>query len=231
MRNVRIGLYAVMIFMLALGCASDRDWSEADTAEITSQLIERAEADQQIRQADPATMSAEERRELAARWREVDHGNTAWLKRVVERHGWPTAERVGQEAAQGAFLIVQHADHDVEFQAECLPMLERAAERGEIPRWQFAYLTDRVRVKQKRPQLYGTQYDVRRAPDGSALADADGQVEYVLPVVEDVASLDERRLAAGLSPWFEYEKKMASMHGREPQVAPIEWDGELPVRR
>lgn len=49
-------------------------------------------------------------------WNEdIDKQNTARMKEIIRQHGWPGRTLVGEEAAQGAWLLVQHADHDVEF--------------------------------------------------------------------------------------------------------------------
>ncbi|MCZ6835288.1 MAG: hypothetical protein O7G85_05885, partial [Planctomycetota bacterium] len=121
------------------------------------------------------------------------------------------------------------ADLDPDFQERCLPILKAAAEKGEVRPGDVAYLEDRVRVAQKRPQLYGTQYGVRHDADGNSMKDASGAMIYLLPVVEDAAGLDERRAAVGLGPWFEYETMMANMQNREPSKTPTDWDDTLPI--
>ena len=57
-----------------------------------------------------------------------------------------------------------------------------------------AYLEDRVRVREGRPQLYGTQFSRQ----------ADGTMDH--GPVEDPEHLDERRAAAGMQPIAEYRK-------------------------
>ena len=204
---------------------SDVDWNEQHTSE----LLRRGEADQAVRSVDFAEMTNDERNAAAERMTQVDRDNTAWLEAMVVDYGWPTADAVGDDAAQAAFLIVQHADHRPDFQAAMLPKLEHAARAGEIPAKQVAYLTDRVRVAQQRPQLYGTQYHVRKNASGAAIADAQGRVQYLLPIVEDVATLDARRAAMGLGPWAEYEARMAQGQSRAPASRPRQWDGSEPV--
>ncbi len=68
----------------------------------------------------------------AARTRALDRRQTARLKAIIRRHGWPTAARVGQDGVRAAFLLVQHADHDLAFQRACLPQVQAAAARGEL---------------------------------------------------------------------------------------------------
>ncbi|MEU2930555.1 DUF6624 domain-containing protein [Streptomyces sp. NPDC007251] len=119
----------------------------------------------------------------------IDRDNTAWLKMVVGQHGWPGVDLVGEEGADAAWLIAQHADHDAAFQRRALELVTHAALAGLVPAILYVYLTDRVRVAQGRPQLYGTQYH----DDGTGT----GIMAYP---IEDPKRLDERRTALGLEP-------------------------------
>lgn len=185
-----------------------------ELALLREELIRRGAEDQRVREVDVEAMSGDERRSFFAEVQRVDRDNASWLKQVVDRWGWPGRSLVGNEAAHAAWLIVQHADSDPEFQASCLPMLEAAARRGEVEASVVAFLTDRVCVRQGRPQVYGTQYSVRQDANGRAVVNGEGRIEYLVPLVEDVARLDERRAAVGLGPWIEYERSMAHSQGR-----------------
>jgi hypothetical protein len=130
-----------------------------------------------------------------------DRTRAAWLARIVDRHGWPGVTLVGEDGANAAWLLAQHADHDVEFQAHCLDLLEAAVQRGDAPASQVAYLTDRVRVNRGEAQFYGTQFhgvgaDHRPRP------------------IENPDSLDERRAAMGLGPFAEYVERMVELNAR-----------------
>jgi hypothetical protein len=127
--------------------------------------------------------------------RDIDRKNTAWLKMVVTAHGWPGKSAVGEDGAQAAWLLVQHADHDREFQKQCLKLIQAAFKKGEVTGQQVAYLTDRVLVADKRNQLYGTQFQVK---DG----------EMVPFPIEDEANVDKRRKGIGLSTLAEYKKDL-----------------------
>ena len=125
--------------------------------------------------------------------RDIDRKNTAWLKMVVTAHGWPGKSAVGEDGAQAAWLLVQHADHDRDFQKQSLKLIQAAFKKGEVTGQQVAYLTDRVLVADKRNQLYGTQF---QAKDG----------ELVPFPIEDEANVDKRRQEIGLSSLAEYKK-------------------------
>jgi hypothetical protein len=54
----------------------------------------------------------------------IDAANTLWLKEVVSERGWPTYSDVGIDGGDAAWLILQHADDDPEFQRQCLELME-----------------------------------------------------------------------------------------------------------
>ncbi len=87
----------------------------------------------------------------------IDCSNTAWLRAQVETHGWFNISQYGERADEAAWLIVQHADRTPAFQGEMLALLQERAEAGETQPRRVAYLSDRVAVKEGRPQRYGTQ--------------------------------------------------------------------------
>jgi len=125
--------------------------------------------------------------------READGENLPWLKEVVAEHGWPGASLVGADGAHAAWLLAQHADADPAFQRRCLDLMTAAVEAGEATVRELAYLTDRVLLAEKQPQVYGTQVTRR-----------DGQI---VPLdLRDPDGLDARRSAVGLEPFAEYAR-------------------------
>ncbi len=203
--------------------------SDREVEVLQTELLQRMERDQAVRSAFGPGLSKEQREAAMANARDVDRENTEFMQGLVARIGWPKQSAVGKRGAQAAFLLVQHADLAPAFQAYCLPLLEQAVAEGEASATGFAYLTDRVRVKQQRPQVYGTQYHVAEDENGVTLKNRAGETVYLTPIVEAVDELDARRKAVGLGPWSDYENRMASLHGREPAARPRPWNGELPV--
>ena len=133
------------------------------------------------------------------------------LAHILAEHGWPGERRVGEDGAQAAWLIVQHAIAQPGFQRQALRQMSAAAARGEVPGWQVAMLEDRIRTFEGRPQRYGTQFDW----------DAAGQLSP-LPI-EDRAGVDERRKALGLRPLEEQitaQRDAADQGGEHP---PVDW--------
>lgn len=108
------------------------------------------------------------------------------IRRIIRRYGWPGIATVGECGARAAWLIVQHLDADVTFQASCLGLVREAVAIGDAPVATLAYLTDRLRLNRGLPQVFGTQL-VR------------GRTGKLVPwFIEDPARVNERRAAVGL---------------------------------
>jgi hypothetical protein len=117
--------------------------------------------------------------------------NASRLKEILSEHGWPLPSVFGDDGAEAAWLIVQHAIGDPPFQRQCLRLLWSATQTGEVPLWQAAMLEDRIRMFEGKPQIYGTQLET----------DNEGRVRPYL--LEDPEHLEERRSKVGLEPLVE----------------------------
>jgi hypothetical protein len=176
---------------------------------LQAELLDRAEQDQKARQqlidllGRPDGTDAEAlKKEVQAATKKVhdiDARNTARMKEVVDKYGWPGKSLVGMDGSQKAWLMVQHADEDRAFQKRCLPLLTEAVKKGEASPEQLAYLTDRVRVADKEKQVYGTQFRQGK-----------GKMEPY--PIEDEANVDQRRKEVGLPPLAEYRKMIDELY-------------------
>jgi hypothetical protein len=158
--------------------------------DLAAELHRRAEEDQAARRLAAGTHDGRE-------MRRIDVDNTAWLKLVIVEHGWPGVALVGEQGADEAWLLAQHADLDPAFQRQALELLKVAVGAGDALPRHLAYLTDRVLVADGEPQVYGTQYT----------DDGDGSNLRLQPVA-DPDRLDERRASVGLEPAAEYDDRM-----------------------
>jgi len=199
---------------LALAACSAPPPADVGMPELRAELLARKARDQEVRPLHLADLPEATRRELSDRAAVVDADNTARMQAIVEQYGWPTTAMVGKDGADAAWLLVQHADREPAFQERCLPLVQAAADRGEIPKQGMAYLTDRVLRSNGRPQVYGTQYDSVKDEAGKLVRDAQGRIQYLPPRVIDPEHLDERRRSVGLGPWVEYEAAMAKIQQR-----------------
>lgn len=84
--------------------------------------------------------------------------NAERLTEIVNEDGWPDEQMVGEDGAKAAWFIVQHAIGFPDLQRKCLELLRGCAEQGRVPRWQVAYLEDRIAMQEGRPQRCGTQW-------------------------------------------------------------------------
>jgi hypothetical protein len=134
--------------------------------------------------------------EVAKRVQDIDTKSTARMKEIVKQYGWPGKSLVGEDGANGAWLLVQHADLDHDFQKQCLPLIEAATKTGEVKPQHYAYLYDRLATAEGKPQRYGTQF----------------QNDGPFPI-EDEAHVDERRKAVGLGTMAEYHEEMRRTYG------------------
>jgi len=131
-----------------------------------------------------------------ARMAEIHTQNAKILDRIIGEFGWPGISLVGNEGAEAAWLILQHAIGNPKLLRRCLPLLKTAAESEEIPAFQAACLEDRICVWEGRPQRYGTQFDW----------DESGMMSpYPL---QDPAQVDGFRQSVGLGPLSEKTQEM-----------------------
>lgn len=133
---------------------------------------------------------------------QLELSHTRRMKQIITKHGWPGESIVGANGCQAAWLLIQHADHDPEFQKQCLGLLEHAVEKNDAPASCLAYLTDRIRVGDGQQQLFGTQLHGRLKP---------------LPI-EDEAHVDERRAKVGLPPVSDYVEQIPQFMARQPTL-------------
>ncbi len=158
--------------------------------------IRPQQGDPQFKDPELVKLVMEQTAKLAA----IDRQNTARLEQIVDRYGWPGRALVGFEAADAAWLLVQHADANVAFQKRCLKLMQEAP-KGDVKPKQIAYLTDRILVHEGKMQMYGTQ------------AQGQGGVLKPLPIADE-ANVDRRRALAGMPPLAEYLKTLRQENDR-----------------
>lgn len=135
----------------------------------------------------------------------VHEENASVLERVLDANGWPTPAVAGEDGAEAAWLIAQHAIGRPDFQRKCLRLLQEAGSRGAVPAWQPAMLLDRVCIFEGKPQVYGTSFDW----------DEDGLMSP--RTIADPANVDERRADVGLAPLAEAIARHRAEAEREPK--------------
>jgi hypothetical protein len=143
------------------------------------------------------------------RMAEVHHRNAVRLAALMKESGWPARSVVGREAADAAWLVLQHSIADPVVMRRGLELL-RSLPPGEVDPIQVAMLEDRVRTFSGLPQIYGTQFDW----------DERGEVQP--RPIEDAGRVDERRAAIGLPPLAEKLAEIRDTLRRDGEMMPVD---------
>lgn len=171
--------------------------------ELRAELLQLRQQDQAERVGFAVAVSRNDTVYLR-RLQESDSRRETRLKAIVATEGWPSTALVSRDGVEAAWLLLQHAT-DTAWQASLLPVLERAAEAGDVRPSDVALLTDRVLVRSGRPQRYGSSFSI---VSGRLVADP----------IEDEDNVDIRRASVGLPPMAEYAKLLADLNS-----LPVEW--------
>lgn len=162
---------------------------------VKAKLRQMVKADQGIRtKMNPAKMDEKSWAKVI----EVDKENTKILKAILNIYSWITISEFGAEHDNNTWLLVQHADQDIEFQKEILGKLEKLYLTKKTDPRNYAYLYDRVAVNQNKPQKFGTQAKI-----------IDGKL--ILYDVEDMQNLGVYRKQFNLEPIDDYIKSIENM--------------------
>lgn len=129
---------------------------------------------------------------ITGEWCPMKVANAAWLKADLRKHGWYKISAYGADADRAAWLIVQHARHDLAFQEEVLAMLEPLWQSGETRGQNFAMLYDQTAHYKGRPGRFGVEGDCT-APG-----------VWTPAPLEDRGATDAWRAKAGMPPFAQY---------------------------
>lgn len=133
--------------------------------------------------------------------------NAQRLDEIIHDIGWPSPARTSPETCDAAWLIVQHAISLPDFQRRMLALIEQS---NDVPAWQAAYLADRIRVLEGRPQIYGTQFDWDDAGNLSPRP------------IENPEGVNERRASVGLGTIEDKTEELRQHARTEGQSAPAD---------
>ena len=142
--------------------------------------------------------------------------NAAELEAILDTEGgWPKRSSVGADGCRAAWIVTQNAISRPAFQRRCLGLLRDAVARGDAPALHAAYLEDRIRFNEGRPQRYGTCLDW---DEGGRLSPGE---------LEDQGNVDQRRREVGLPRLAEGLRKAEAQALREEAGPP----GDIGRRR
>ncbi len=90
-----------------------------------------------------------------------DKKSIDFVKSVLKEYGWPKYKTVGKRASDKFWLLVQHADTNINLQKKALKLLEKEVNCNQASRKNLIYLIDRVLINEKKKQIYGTQFLIK----------------------------------------------------------------------
>ena len=160
--------------------------NKAEVEMFGEELIEMAAEDQRVRMKLANDESLHDG--YHPRMREIHAVHAKRLSEIIDTIGWPRRSFVGEEAAEAAWLILQHAIDNPELQRRGLTLMKEAVAINEASAVHAAMLHDRICVHEGLPQRYGTQFDW----------DEEGKLSPY--TIDDPDDVDQRRSEVGLPP-------------------------------
>lgn len=139
---------------------------------------------------------------------ELHNRNATILASIIDRIGFPTTGKVGEEAGEAAWMVVQHAIGQPAFMKRCRDLLEVAVNENEAEPMGLAYLTDRIAVLEGKVQFYGTQFDW----------DENGELSP--NPYDDLDAVNQRRRSIGLNSLEEQTELIRTRMRKEKQSPP-----------
>jgi predicted TIM-barrel fold metal-dependent hydrolase len=122
-------------------------------------------------------------------------------KEILNEYGFAGFDLVGEEGSSDFWLIVQHSDHDPDFQKEVLEKMKIEVDEGNADSRIYGLLVDRVKLNTGEAQIYGTQ------------------VAYNMEICQayprklaDSINVNKRRKEIGLEPLEVYLNDMTKMN-------------------
>ncbi|RAJ77358.1 hypothetical protein CLV59_107125 [Chitinophaga dinghuensis] len=152
--------YIILFLFSFLAMASNaQQLSSRDRKMLTAELEKAFDLDQQVRKefnkcitdhggANPCT-------ELRQQLERQDSINQQVVFPILDKYGWIPVRLISKKANSAFFYVIQHAQ--VEPQIKYAHLVDTAFKRKEISPVEYAYFVDRLRSKQGKAQLYGTQ--------------------------------------------------------------------------
>lgn len=130
---------------------------------------------------------------VVRRMMQTDSANQVRVRQLLAQYGYPGKSLVGAPTNESAYYVIQHSPDIKPY----LPLIKKAAGKGELPFYLYAQMLDRQLMREGREQRYGTQamgYSLVNAQTGRR----EPQPLFVWPIA-DAARVNARRQQAGFS--------------------------------
>lgn len=179
-----------------------------DYKSIAERIIDLKNADFEVR--DRLVQSGQLGAGYNEEMEKLHNRNANILNDIIETIGYPTIDKVGKEASEAAWLVIQHSIGQPDFMRKCVELLEIAVNENKASPRNLASLTDRIAVYEGKPQLYGTQFDW-------------DENEKLSPYpFDDLTKVNERRKTIGLNTLKEQTQIMRRRVKSENQLPPTD---------
>lgn len=126
---------------------------------------------------------------LIEKMQAIDSSNLIEIEKILDKYGWLGREEIGHKGVTTLFIVIQHAD--LEVQKKYQPILEKAVKDNKLEASNYAILVDRIAMREGKRQIYGSQIVV-----------IDNKGAVLWPV-EDIDNVDQRRATVKLTPTLE----------------------------
>ncbi len=122
--------------------------------------------------------------------------NGRQLEKIIEEHGWPSREMVGEDGEEAAWILAQHAISLPRLQRLVLLLMKKNPQPTAVMLRRIAKLEDRICFFEGKKQRYGTNFDwdEKEGMSPTPIADPD--------------DIDTRRAQMGLQPLAKAIAKM-----------------------
>lgn len=195
-------LFNILLMVLVIGCKERNvDKKNQFSQKLANELKKMAKADQIA-----AYIPQGKYKELSEKqWNKFkDSVFTANQKRVEEifnQYGFVGFDLAGKQGSSNFWLIVQHSDHNTEFQKRVLSKMKIEVMKKNANPADYAFLTDRVNINEGKHQIYGTQVDYNWT------------VCQAFPKkLLDSTNVNVRRKKIGLNSLHSYLNEMSMLH-------------------
>jgi len=180
-----------------------------DYKNIAKKIIELKNADLALR--EKLVQSGQLGKGYNEEMEKLHNRNAEILNEIIEAIGYPTIDKVGKEANEAAWLVIQHSIGQPIFMKKCAKLLDKAVSENNANPKNLAYLTDRIALFEGKPQLYGTQFDW----------DENGELSP--NNFDDLAKVNQRRKSIGLNTLEEQTKIIRRQAKKENQTPPTDF--------
>jgi len=177
---------------------------------ISTKIIELKDDDLNLR--NELIQSGELRDGYHRELEDLHNRNAEILDNIMDEISYPSIDKVGEEAHEATWLIIQHSIGQPDFMKKCAKLLEKAVFENEANPKHLAYFTDRIAVHEGKPQLYGSQFDWNEMGELSP------------QFFDDLIKVNRRRLAIGLNTLEDQTEIIRQIANDENQKPPLDFE-------